>query len=61
MTAKRSSKPKTGNKEVVVVSRPEEKKPSKMTFRTATEEDYRKRAYDTVGTFFRFENGKLKS
>ena len=61
MTAKRSSKPKTGDKEVVVVSKLRGENPSKMTFRTATEEDYRKRAYDTVGTFFRFEKGKLKS
>jgi hypothetical protein len=30
-----------------------------MLIRTATEEDYRKRAYDSIGTFYRAKDGKV--
>ena len=30
-----------------------------IVIRTATEEDYRKRAYDSIGTFYRVKDGKV--
>lgn len=61
MPERRSSKPKTGTKETVSTVNTELSRGKGMVFRTATAEDYRKRAYETIGPFYRFENGKLKS
>jgi len=61
MTVQRKPKPKLVAKGAVSAANPEVIQRKGMIKRTATEEDYRKRAYSTVGTFFRFENGKLKS
>lgn len=60
MTARQKSKLKKVPKEPALETNPEAKEQKKMVIRTATAEDYRKRAYETVGTFYRFENGKLK-
>lgn len=60
MTARQKSKLKKVPKEPALETNPEAKQQKKMVIRTEPAEDYRMRAYETVGTFYRFENGKLK-
>jgi len=60
MTERRKFKPKTAAREIAMPAKPESNQRKKMVIRSATAEDYRKRAYETIGTFYRFENGKLK-
>jgi hypothetical protein len=60
MTVQRKFKPKLVAKEAVSAANPEVTQRKIMVIRTATEGDYRLRAFSTVGTFFRAKDIKPK-
>ena len=60
MTVQRKSKPKLVAKETVSAANPEVTQRKRIVIRTATEEDYRLRAFSTIGTFFRAKDMKPK-